>query len=62
MDTTQKQIACRLAFDGIPTLGKCFAHQMLNTAPVGSVEGSGTSRLDLSHADIDSDDLLCRGD
>jgi len=59
--TDQKRFARRLVEEGIPTLGICFGHQILNAALGGEVEDSGTSHLRLYDAEFDADEPLFDG-
>ncbi|GAA0721311.1 type 1 glutamine amidotransferase [Halorubrum trapanicum] len=59
--TAQKRFARRLVEEGVPTLGICFGHQILNAALGGDVVDSGTSRLRLHDADLDADEPLFEG-
>jgi GMP synthase (glutamine-hydrolysing) len=59
--TAQKRFARRLVEEGVPTLGICFGHQILNAALGGEVVDSGTSRLRLCDADLDADEPLFDG-
>ncbi|MXR40405.1 type 1 glutamine amidotransferase [Halobaculum sp. WSA2] len=54
----QKRLARRLVEEGVPTLGICFGHQILNAALGGAVEDSGTTRLHLRDAEFDDEPLF----
>ena len=59
--TAQKKFARRLVKEGVPTLGICFGHQILNAALGGEVVDSGTARLQLHDAELDADEPLFDG-
>ena len=59
--TAQKRFVRQLVTEGIPTLGICFGHQILNAALGGDVVDSGTSHLQLYDAELDVNEPLFDG-
>jgi len=54
----QKRLIRRLVDNGVPTLGICFGHQIVNDALGGEVEYTGVRRANLVNADLGDDPLF----
>ncbi len=54
----QKDLVCELVERGVPTLGVCFGHQIVNDALGGTVENTGERRANLVRADLRDDPLF----
>ncbi len=54
----QKRLIRELVDNGVPTLGICFGHQIINDALGGDVEYTGVRRANLVNADLGDDPLF----